>query len=253
MCGAWLWQRGLRLVAYLWGLTATGLRQCVRWPMLMCFGVVGCDAAFIHPQSLRACLGIDRLVRSLDWRWRAAPSARNIRANRRRYRSNTKRPRAGKSPIRATTSPAAIGGRSIGTTASIRSCRKSRFPIRQSRLRLRPMNKRAPSSGRRNHLYFRRRPPATMSRARGPDRWPEVAAARAAAALDWDPAARLIRRSTPRRSTAPGISTSGARFAGRSRATRPPRKRARPISIMRNFRRKARSPPPISTCAPRIC
>ena len=38
------------------------------------------------------------------------------------------------------------------------------------------------------------------------------------------------RRNTARRSAAPGTSTSGAKFAGKSRAIPPPRKRAPPIS-----------------------
>ncbi len=37
-----------------WGLTATGLWQCSRWPMLVCVGVVGCGASlFPDVQGLR--------------------------------------------------------------------------------------------------------------------------------------------------------------------------------------------------------
>ena len=64
------------------------------------------------------------------------------------------------------------------------------------------------------------------------------------------PAAPSTRRPSCRSSPAPGTSTSGAKCAGRSRAIRPPRKPAPPISTMPSFRRRGRSPSPISICAP---
>src|SRR5579885_3306778 len=79
------------------------------------------------------------------WSWQAAPSARIMCASRRRCRPSTGSTRAGRSPIRATMSPAATGGRSIRTAASTRSCPRSKFPIRRSPLQLRLMKRRAPS------------------------------------------------------------------------------------------------------------
>ncbi len=136
------------------GLTATGLRQCLRWPMLVCIGVVGCDAE-LHScrASLRACLGCHWTVVWTGARrlhHRPGLFARTGAGADRIQRDS----RAGRSPIRATTSIAAIGGRSIRIAASIRSCRRSRFPIRRSRPRPRPMKRRAPSSGRRKSSLF---------------------------------------------------------------------------------------------------
>ena len=65
-------------------------------------------------------------------------------------------------------------------------------------------------------------------------------------------AAPSTRRPSCRSSPAPGTSTSGAKCAGRSRAIRLPRKPAPPISTMPSFRRRGRSPPPISISAPRM-
>ena len=56
----------------------------------------------------------------------------------------------------------------------------------------------------------------------------------------------------PRGQRSTGTSTSGAAFAGRSRARSPARRSARPIWRMPSCRRRRRWPPTISICAPRI-
>ena len=58
-----------------------------------------------------------------------------------------------------------------------------------------------------------------------------------------------IRRPSFRASPGPGTSTSGARCAGRSRATPPRRRSAPPTSTTSSLRRRRSSPPPISICA----
>ena len=64
--------------------------------------------------------------------------------------------------------------------------------------------------------------------------------------------ADILRPPTTRSSPPAGISTFGARCAGKSRATRPPRKPARPISTTPSFPRRRCLPPPISIFARRI-